>query len=236
MERVRITDLARSVGISVQQVRNYVDLGLLPAVERTDSGYRIFTRRHAQALDTVRKLIDGHGHKRAIAIMRAVHVGDLETALREVDAGHAELDRERAEIASVLGAFDSVVADSPAAEPGSRSGASIGETARSAGARTSALRVWEDYGLLEPRRDTATGYRVYDAFEQRLVRVVALLRRGGFPFPIVRAVLAELRTAGSPERLRAELARREQELHHRSLRRLRASAALYAYLGHEGRD
>jgi hypothetical protein len=39
-----------------------------------------------------------------------------------------------------------------------------------------------------------------------------------------------LRTTGSPERVRAELARREQELHHRSLRRLRASAALYTYL------
>lgn len=61
-------------------------------------------------------------------------------------------------------------------------------------------------------------------------QVVALLRRGNYPFPIVHAVLDELRSTGSPERVRAELARREQELHRRSLRRLRASAALYAYL------
>jgi hypothetical protein len=42
------------------------------------------------------------------------------------------------------------------------------------------------------------------------------------------AVVSELRATGSPERVRAELAKREQELHRRSL--LRASAALYAYL------
>jgi hypothetical protein len=30
-ERLRAVDLARQAGISVQQVRNYVDLGLLPA-------------------------------------------------------------------------------------------------------------------------------------------------------------------------------------------------------------
>jgi hypothetical protein len=59
---------------------------------------------------------------------------------------------------------------------------------------------------------------------------IMALRRGNYPFPIVHAVLDELRTTGSPERVRAELARREQELHRRSLRRLRASAALYAYL------
>lgn len=74
--------------------------------------------------------------------------------------------------------------------------------------------------------------RVYSDFELR-ARVVALLRRGNYPFPIVHAVLREMRSAGSTERVRAELAKREQDLHGRSLRRLRASAALYAYLDHQ---
>jgi hypothetical protein len=46
-------------------------------------------------------------------------------------------------------------------------------------------------------------------------------------------VLAELRR-GNPERVRAELAKREQDLHRRSLRRLAASAALHDYLGRRG--
>ncbi len=59
--RVRATELARSAGLSVQQVRNYVDDGILPPVERTDSGYRVFTPEHVEALDVARKLADGHG-------------------------------------------------------------------------------------------------------------------------------------------------------------------------------
>jgi hypothetical protein len=59
---------------------------------------------------------------------------------------------------------------------------------------------------------------------------VALLRRGHHPFSTIESVLAELRTTGSPERVRAELAGRERELHLRSRSRLEGSAALHAYL------
>jgi DNA-binding transcriptional MerR regulator len=229
-DRMRAIDLARTGGISVQQVRNYVDLGVLPPVERTASGYRVFTSEHAEALVVARELAAGHGLRRAHVIMRAVHAGDLETALAALDQSHGELDRERADIARVLGAFETVVA-SPAGV-GRRRDVRIGEVADAVGVRTSALRLWEQRGLLRPGREKITGYRVYDESELRKARVVALLRRGGYPFPIVRAVLDEMRATGSPERVRAELAKREQDLHRRSLRRLGASAALYAYLEH----
>ncbi len=228
--RLRISDLARTAGISVQQVRNYVDLGLLPPVDRTPSGYRVFTASHAEALDVVRRMADGHGWHRTRVIMRAVQERDTETALASLDAGHAELDRERADIARVLGAFEDVAA----APTGPRRGARIGEVAAAVGVRTSALRLWEGRGLLRPSRSRETGYRVYDESELRRAHVVALLRRAHYPFPIVHAVIDELRATGSPERVRAELAARERDLRRRSLRRLRASAALYAYIADLG--
>jgi DNA-binding transcriptional MerR regulator len=233
--RLRIGDLARTAGISVQQVRNYVDLGVLPPVERTASGYRVFTRDHAEALTAARRMAEGHGWQRTRAIMIAVHDGDLETALTELDRGHAELNRERADIERVLGAFETVVTSPrPPAPAPVRHGARIAEVARAAGVRTSSLRFWEQRGLLRPDREKVTGYRVYGEPELREAQVIALLRKGGYPFPIVRAVLDEMRTTGSPERVRAELAKREQELQQRSLRRLRASAALYGYLRYRG--
>ena len=73
-------------GVSPQQVRNYIDVGLLPPVERTASGYRIFTARHAEALVTVRQVAAGHGWERARIIMSAVHEGDVAAALAAVDA------------------------------------------------------------------------------------------------------------------------------------------------------
>jgi DNA-binding transcriptional MerR regulator len=228
--RLRAIELARTAGISVQQVRNYVEYGILPPVERTASGYRIFTDDHAKALAVARQLADGHGWARTRVIMRAVHEGDLDTALAALDRSHAELDHERAEIGRVLGAFETIVTSPDTADPIGNRGIRIGAVARAIGVRTSSLRLWEQRGLLRPSRERATGYRVYDESELRRARVVALLRRGNYSFPIIRAVLDEMRTTGSPERVRAELAKREQELEGRSLRRLRASAALYGYL------
>ncbi|MCZ7423220.1 MerR family DNA-binding transcriptional regulator [Verrucosispora sp. WMMA2121] len=228
--RLRAVDLAATAGVSVQQVRNYVDLGVLPPVERTPSGYRIFTDAHARALAVARSVADGHGWTRTREIMTAVHRGDLPTALASLDAGHAELDRERAEIRMVLGAFETVVGSPrrPTAVP--RRAVRVGVVADLVGVRTSQLRLWEARGLLRPVREAGTGYRVYDEAEQRAAQVVALLRRGAYPFEIITAVLDEMRTTGSSQRVRAELARREQELHRRSRRRLAASAILHDYL------
>jgi DNA-binding transcriptional MerR regulator len=234
-ERWRAVDVAATAGISVQQVRNYVDLGVLPAVARTPSGYRIFTGEHVAALAVVRQMAAGHGWARTRTIMGAVHEGEMATAIANVDASHAELDRERAEVGDVLNALTTVTAG-PAptqAAPVPRSGLRIGEVARIARARPPVLRLWERRGLLRPAREPGTGYRVYDEAELRTARVVALLRRGAYPFPVVHAVVDALR-GGSPDQVRTELAKREQELHRRSVQRLRASAALYGYLDEYG--
>jgi len=279
VSRLRAIDVARGAGISVQQVRNYEALGVLPPFERTAGNFRIFTAEHVAAVRVVRLLSEGHGWERTRTIMRAVHAGDTEIALSTVDRSHAELDRERAEIAGVLGAFASVAAQSPAAHgpaarppvapdaagtppaaapdaagtppaaapnaagtppaaapnaagtpPPARRHYRIGAVADAVGARTSSLRLWERRGLLRPVRERGTGYRVYDEAELHRARVVALLRRGNYPIAIVRAVVDELRATGSPQRVRAELARREQDLNRRSRLRLRASAALHDYL------
>ncbi|SCL34642.1 DNA-binding transcriptional regulator, MerR family [Micromonospora nigra] len=232
--RLRTVDVAASAGISVQQVRNYLDLGVLPRVARTEHGYRIFTEKHVRALAVVRLMAEGHGWARTRKVMAAVHDGDLPAALAALDGGHAELDRERAEIRGVLGAFETVVTAPRAAVPVPRRGMRVGAVAAVVGERAWQLRGWEARGLLRPVREPDTGYRVYDEAEVRAARVVALLRRAGYPFDIVAAVLTEMRTTGSPERVHAELARREQDLHRRSVRRLRASAALHAYLQEVG--
>ncbi|MEU9875693.1 MerR family transcriptional regulator [Streptomyces phaeochromogenes] len=229
-DRLRAVDLAREAGVSTQQVRNYVETGILPPVERTDSGYRVFTTAHAEALRAGRALAVGHGWPTTGAIMRAVHGGDLETALAVLDESHAELHRERTELAEVIRALDTLITHETEPPDRDRGGMRIGEVADDIGVQTPVLRLWETRGLLRPTREKGTGYRLYSASEARLAQIVALLRRGHHPFPTIESVLAELRTTGSPERVRAELAGRERELHLRSRSRLEGSAALHAYL------
>ncbi|MFE0098859.1 MerR family transcriptional regulator [Streptomyces sp. NPDC059009] len=229
---MRAVDVARTAGISAQQVRNYVDSGVLPEVERTPAGYRLFTEAHVRALAAARSLAAGHGWAVARTVMQAVHAGDLRAAPAALDAAHAELDRERRSLTAVLAALAEVLAKP---EPATLARARrIGDVAAAVGVKPPVLRLWESRGLLRPAREPGTGYRVYSPAEARLGHVVALLRRGHYPLPVIDTVLTELRATGNPERVRAELAHREEELHHRSLRALRAAADLHAYLEHLG--
>lgn len=226
--RWRLVELARLAGVTEQQVRNYLDAGLLPPAGRGVNNYRVLTEHHADALRLLRTLAEGHGWSRTRTIIVAVHHGDVPAALAAVDDSHGELARERAAVAAATAAF-AEAARRPAS-PVVRRQASIGRVASDIGVRTPVLRLWERRGLLRPERDPATGYRRYSETEQGAARLVAVLRAGGFAFPTIEATIATMRSTGSVEHALVHLARRDEQVYQRSLSRLRASAALHAYL------
>src|SRR5512141_1571380 len=53
---LRTSDLAKAVGAHPNTVRRYVDWGLLPPVERSPAGYRLFTQRHLDCLRLARMI------------------------------------------------------------------------------------------------------------------------------------------------------------------------------------
>jgi DNA-binding transcriptional MerR regulator len=225
--RWRLTDLAQLGDVTEQQIRNYLDAGLLPPAERAANNYRVFTDRHADAVRVLRVLAAGHGWRRARAILGAVHGGDIAGALAQVDDSHAELAGERATIAAARRAF-AEAAGAPA--PATRRSVRIGPLARDLGVRTPVLRLWERRGLLRPQRERGTGYRVFDPAEQRAAHLVAVLRAGNFSFAIIEAAIGAMRVSGSTAAAMAELSRRDEQVTERSRRRLAATAALNGYL------
>lgn len=52
---VAIGEAARRAGVSARMVRHYESLGLLPAVQRNDSGYRQYTQADVHALRFIRR-------------------------------------------------------------------------------------------------------------------------------------------------------------------------------------
>lgn len=67
---------------------------------------------------------------------------------------------------------------------------SIGTFARRVGLTPSALRFYDDCGVLRPYRvDAATGYRFYAPDQERRGRLLRDLRRAGLPLPEARVVL-----------------------------------------------
>jgi DNA-binding transcriptional MerR regulator len=232
--RLRPIDLARAVGVSTQTVRQYEELGFLPPAERSSTGHRVYGPRHLQALRTARVMADGYGWQPALHIMRLIHQGDLVAALAAIDARHAGLHQGRHDVEQTLAALRTAAVTSPVlagtkGAPGRPGLLRVGEAARLVGVRVSAVRFWERQGLLHPRRDGRSRYRLYDRQELRKLQVVALLRKAGYGLDAIRTVLAEL-AEGRLDRAVAAAERRLKDLAQASRRCAAATAAVWAYL------
>lgn len=225
-------DLGRLVGLSASQVRTYETVGFLPAADRSPAGYRRYTDAHVEALQVARHLIAGYGWQPALEVMRAVHAGEKASALAVVDACHADLHRQRVKIDEVLDALErSSLAGSAAPTSQTRRPVRIGTAARVVGVRPSALRFWEQQGLLRPTRDSTTRSRHYDPEQLQRLQIVALLRTAGYRFDAIRSVLDDLATS-RPAEARAALEQRRQSVQHASERAMRATSILHGYLEH----
>ena len=225
MEKLqRPVDLAR--GLSMQTVRNYEAAGIPPPAGRSPHGYRGYTPRHAAALRAFPALATGHGHPAATAIMQAVHRGAVDEALRLIDDSHAQLLDDRRTLLAVAAAVQDLEPVPP-----EKGDVFVGPLARRLGVRPATLRKWEAAGLVTPRRDPRTGYRVYGPAEVRDARLTHQLRRGGYRLDQIAPLLAQVRAAGGVEPLEAVLGHWRSRLTARGRALLAGAAALDAYLG-----
>ncbi|MFD6229129.1 TioE family transcriptional regulator [Streptomyces sp. NPDC060232] len=225
--QLRPVDLARGHGLSTQAVRNYEEAGILPAADRTPHGYRTYTPLHARALDAFLALVPGHGHRTAASIMRAVNEGAVEEAFRLIDESHAQLLDDR----RTLGAVENALRDLAPVTAVPASGESfVGPLAHELGIRPATLRAWERAGLVRPRRDPLTGYRVYDEAAIRDAHLTRQLRRGGYLLEQIAPLLTQVRSAGGLEPLQAALLTWRERLSARGRTLLAGAAELEAYL------
>ncbi|MFD3538213.1 TioE family transcriptional regulator [Streptomyces sp. NPDC058662] len=231
-ERLRPIDLARAHGLSTQAVRKYEEAGILPAARRTPHGYRTYTPLHAAALGAFVALLPGHGHPVAASIMRAVNRGAVDEAFRLIDESHAQLLEDRRTLQAVRSALRDLEPDAaPGPDTASPPGVTfIGPLARKLGIRPATLRAWERAGLVRPRRDARTGYRVYDAADARDAQLARQLRRGGYPLDQIAPLLTHVRAAGGLEPLEAALHDWNARLSARGRAMLTGAAELEPYL------
>jgi DNA-binding transcriptional MerR regulator len=233
-QALRTHDLALAAGISVQQVRNYEAKDLIPPAQRSPSGYRLYSRKHLAALQTVRSLLPGYGWPRTSAIMRALHRGDLSAPLAIIDERHAELAGKRRQTAQTLSALRKLATQSGAPHSTQPSQPlRVGEAAKQVGVRVSAVHFWEQQGLVRPAREPHSRYRLYDEHQMRRLRVVALLRDAGYHFPVITSVLDEL-AAGRPEHAIVAVERRREELTRASWTCIEALTAFRQYVSEFG--
>ena len=188
------------------------------------------------AIRTARSLISGFGWERARRIMQYIHQDELPSAFAVIDEYHAVIHQSRREVEETLGALQAIVTALPSvtAVGGKRKQFHIGEIARYTGVRVSAIRFWEEQGLIHPARDKTNRYRLYDEQHIRLLQVLALLRKTGYGIEAARIVLTQL-ARGTPEQALAAAENRLKELAEASRRCIEATAVMWTYLQEQAR-
>lgn len=100
---MNIGEAARATGVSAKMIRHYEALGLLPAVARTESGYRQVDDRALHALrfirrardlgfglDEIEQLLalwaDGHRASAEVKALASRHVADLAARIERMQA------------------------------------------------------------------------------------------------------------------------------------------------------
>ncbi|MCA0353708.1 MAG: MerR family transcriptional regulator [Chloroflexi bacterium] len=224
----RTVDLAKAINVSVQQVRNYQAEGFLPNVERGSNGYRQYTQQHIDAIKTAHQLIKGYGWRNAQQIMAALHQADHQTAFNLINQHHARLDTIHQQLDQTLTLLKAVADQLP---PSQRHAQRIlvGEAAKAVGVPISALRFWEQQGLLQPIRQASNNYRYYDERQLRRLRIVVLLRQANADFSSIRTTLETL-DQQQPQRAVAAIEERRAALAQQSWESLQANTALVRYI------
>lgn len=218
-------DVARESRYSVQQIRNLERDGVLPAVRRGPTGYRIYSDVHVHAARAYRELAAGVGPVEAKVVMRALYTLPKKDLLELLDAAHARLHAERQDLARAQQAVAAIAAET-IDDSRSSDAMSISELADALGIRPSTLRHWDAEGLVVPRRTSTAEARTYAPSDVRDARIVHQLRLAGYGIESLRALLQDLRSTRRWTDVGEALAARDVSITNRSYALLRAAAAL----------
>ncbi|RDG38209.1 TioE family transcriptional regulator [Streptomyces corynorhini] len=203
------------------------------ADEAFDEAFRLIDESHAQLREDRRTLRAVENALRDLTPEAVPAAGSGPAATATGPASTAGSTRATGPVATAAG--PAAKATDPASTTGSTTAAGpggtfIGPLAGRLGIRPATLRAWERAGLVHPRRDPRTGYRVYDEADVRDAGLAHQLRRGGYLLEQIAPLIAQVRAAGGLEPLEAALRDWRARLSARGRAMLAGAAELETYL------
>lgn len=182
----RTSELARAVGIHPNTVMRYIDWGLIPPVERTPAGYRIYTQRHLDCLRLARLVYSSYYPGKALRasatnMIESAAADDWPGALEQARLHIKNVDTEIELAESTVKLLESWAKRSVGSAAGTSSLTfSIGEACEKLDVTHDVLRNWERNGLISIPRDPANGYRRIGEPELERLRIIRLLSHAGY--------------------------------------------------------
>lgn len=140
---VRPVDIARRFGLSTTTIRRYEELGLVPAVMRAPTGYRIYTDEHIAYFICIREMMNGFSLQIIAGMLGFVMKNRIDEALWPANKTQAELQNDRRVCEQMRQRF---INKRPLGR--SKKEYSIGEISSITGVPASTIRYWSNIGLL----------------------------------------------------------------------------------------
>ncbi len=201
------SDLARAAGVHPNTVRLYEQWGLIPPVERTPAGYRIFAQIHLNCLRLARKIYSAPypgrgfralGNEIIQCAVRQDWQGALEKAQVHLQAVRAELDQAN-QAANLLEHW----AQHRSAES-DEAPIPIGAAARRLGVSLDIIRNAERNGLITVPRNSYNNYRLFGRKEIERLQIIRMLTKAGYSHMSILRMFLEL-DAGNTRNLKQVL-------------------------------
>ncbi|MCL7748789.1 MerR family transcriptional regulator [Halalkalibacter alkaliphilus] len=184
-------EIAKKLNISTSALRHYESWGLIPAVERAENGYRIYTNEHELYFKCIRSLLPGFGMDLVKKVMPLIKNGKIVKALWLINKAQVELYKEKETVKRTVDILDlKKLTEIPNYH--NIKYFTIGEVAREANVSASAIRHWEKEGLINPERHKESGFRIYSPSDIRRVLIIRTVQRVVYSLDIVREVLSDL--------------------------------------------
>jgi DNA-binding transcriptional MerR regulator len=191
----RTSELAREVGVHPNTVRKYVDWGLLPPVERSPTGYRLFTQNHLDCLRLARTIYSAEYPGRSLRasgnkIIQSAVSGDWNLALEKAHE-HLASVREELELASAAAALLEHWVQNKAPKKKDKP-LSIGEVSTLLGVSRDKIRNWERNGLITVPRNSYNSYRLYREQDIERLQIIRMLTQAGYSHMAILRMFIEL--------------------------------------------
>jgi DNA-binding transcriptional MerR regulator len=191
----RTSELARAVGVHPNTVRKYVEWGLLPPVERSPTGYRLFTQHHLDCLRLARTIYSAEYPGREIRasgnkIIQSAVSGDWNEALEKA-RDHLASVCEELDLASAAAALLEHWVKSKPPKANDKP-LSIGEVSKLLGVSRDKIRNWERNGLITVSRSAYNSYRLYRQQDIERLQIIRMLTQAGYSHMAILRMFIEL--------------------------------------------
>lgn len=173
----RPIDIAKKLNISTSTLRVYEDMEIIPPVNRTDSGYRVYTEVHLQYFICIRKMVNGYTLSFIKELLTEYMRGNLDKSLWMITKSQADLYSEKIRLEKVSILLKKYIStENIHRKVNLKKLITIKEMSEITNISSNTIRYWEDIGLLNSTRGINNNYRFFSESEVRKALVIHALK------------------------------------------------------------